>query len=313
MQHIVHKRSTIAICLLTLTAFLGVLALPASKRVATVPVYATSSYSDPILLAEIRDAHSSTTSRYYLKPPLTSMVFAVGYDSTVVSPLTIGGELRFASGQTGYYDFTASNSANFNAVISHITNGIDEDIWTCAYSVDSNNALSSPSGCSGGPESGRLDGINKPSDLIGKSVGFIRLIVNKVSVSTSADNLSDTEEHDVIWQFWDGSPLSSGGGQRSDVDDFLMFANPLQESTALPAGSSSFPITIIYGTTISTSTFQATLNGQPFGGFHPVAGTSETVSVPLSQGRNVLLLTVDGVRADGRTATDRDRLIFLVP
>lgn len=104
-----------------------------------------------------------------------------------------------------------------------------------------------------------------------------------------------------------------GGGQRADVDAFLTYANPLQKSTDLPAGTSSVDVTIIYGNTIDPATFQAFVNRVPSGAFNPVAGTSETVNIPLASGRNVLLLLVRGVRSDGRTATDRDRLTFVVP
>ena len=105
----------------------------------------------------------------------------------------------------------------------------------------------------------------------------------------------------------------SGGGQRTDVDLFLSYTSPTERSTTLPAGTLSFNVTIIYGSTINTATFKASLNGVSFGGFSPVAGSSQTVAVPLSAGRNVLLLIVEGTRSDGATATDRDRLTFIVP
>ncbi len=104
-----------------------------------------------------------------------------------------------------------------------------------------------------------------------------------------------------------------GGGQRDDVDDFLTYASPTERRTDLPAGTTSFDVEIRYGTTILPATLQASLNGQPFVGFLPLPGTSQTVTIPLSAGRNTLLLTVDGVRSDGRTATDRDQLTFIVP
>jgi VCBS repeat-containing protein len=104
-----------------------------------------------------------------------------------------------------------------------------------------------------------------------------------------------------------------GGGQRENVDAFLSYVSPTQPRTDLPVGTTSFDVAIIYGPTILPDTFQAELNGAPFLGFTPVPGTSETVTIPLSSGRNILLLLVDGVRFDGRTATDRDRLTFIVP
>jgi VCBS repeat-containing protein len=104
----------------------------------------------------------------------------------------------------------------------------------------------------------------------------------------------------------------TGGGGRDDVDAFLAYVNPLEKSTDLPAGTASFDVTIIYGPTIDPVTFEASLNKEPFDGFKPVAGTSQTVTIPLSPGRNTLVLKVDGVRSDERTATDRDRLVFIV-
>jgi hypothetical protein len=46
--------------------------------------------------------------------------------------------------------------------------------------------------------------------------------------------------------------------------------------------------------------------------FNPVPGTFEIVTIPLDTGRNTLKLTLDGIRDDGRTATDRDQLVFVV-
>jgi VCBS repeat-containing protein len=104
-----------------------------------------------------------------------------------------------------------------------------------------------------------------------------------------------------------------GGGQREDVDDFLAYASPVDTRTDLPAGTTSFNVTIIYGPTINAATFQATLNKSPFPGFHPAANRSETVTIPLTSGHNTLDLEVEGLRSDGRTATDRDKLVFIVP
>ena len=121
---------------------------------------------------------------------------------------------------------------------------------------------------------------------------------NNTSTATTTDNLP---------------PLYSAKGQRADVNDFLRFAAPTQSTTDLPAGTTSDNVIIYYGSTINPATFAATLGGAPFSGFTPAPGTSQRVTIPLVRGRNVLLLTVDGVRSDGRTATERDRLTFTVP
>ena len=106
-----------------------------------------------------------------------------------------------------------------------------------------------------------------------------------------------------------GSPIGSG---RDDVDAFLAYASPDERTVHLPAGTTSFDVTILYGPSIMTATFGAELEGSPFTAFTPAPGTAETVTIPLAPGRNVLALSVDGTLADGRTATDRDRLTIVV-
>jgi hypothetical protein len=108
-------------------------------------------------------------------------------------------------------------------------------------------------------------------------------------------------------------PRFNGGGQRTDVNEFLTYAAPTQTDTTLAAGTSSFDVHIFYGSTILPATFQATLNGNPISGFTPIPGTDQTVTIPLASGRNTLVLRVDGVRTDGHIGTDRDRLVFIVP
>lgn len=106
-----------------------------------------------------------------------------------------------------------------------------------------------------------------------------------------------------------GSPIGSG---RDDVDAFLAYASPDERTVRLPAGTTSFDVTTLYGPSIMAGTFGAELEGSPVTGFTPAPGTGETVRIPLAPGRNVLVLSVDGTLADGRTATDRDRLTFVV-
>lgn len=108
-------------------------------------------------------------------------------------------------------------------------------------------------------------------------------------------------------------PLFDALGQRADVNDFLRYAAPTQTTTTVPAATTSYSVIIYYGPTVVPSTFSAVLNHAPVVGFVPTPGTSQRVMIPLSSGRNTLDLTVDGVRSDGRTATERDRLVFIVP
>lgn len=227
-----------------------------------------------------------------------------------------GGAAWFAPGESGFVDFDASNAADFNAIVTRLTNGVDEQIDTGILGITQSGSARVLT-VGSGSESVSLDGINTRSDLAGHSIGFIRLVVSKVEMThTEPDSYGHIRWStwwDATWQFWSGTPWNTGGGQRSDVDDFLIYANPLQEHTILPASAAGYNVTIFYGTAISAASFAATLNGVSFGGFHPVAGTRETVFVPLTQGRNTLVLKVDGLRSDGREATDRDRLTFQVP
>lgn len=115
----------------------------------------------------------------------------------------------------------------------------------------------------------------------------------------------------------DPSPLVlfDGKGQRpADVNSFLSYLKPLEAQTTLPQGQSAYYLLIFYGKTIQPQTFKATLNGADISGsFHPNPDSSDAVKLNLQQGRNTLVVSVDGIRNDGRKATDTDRLVFIVP
>lgn len=100
----------------------------------------------------------------------------------------------------------------------------------------------------------------------------------------------------------------SGGGQSSEVDAFLTYDNPFERRQQ--AVSTQFTVDIVYGGTIDCTTFLATLNGSP-APFTCIKGSNESVLLILNQGRNVLLMSVDGEKANGRTANDKDRLTIL--
>lgn len=109
--------------------------------------------------------------------------------------------------------------------------------------------------------------------------------------------------------------LIDAKGQRpSDVNTFLKFSNPLVTSTTLPAGVKIFDLVIFYGPTINPATFGAVLNGADITPSFTVSpGGASVVRLDLVDGRNTLVLSVDGVRSDGRTGRDTDRLTFIVP
>lgn len=106
-----------------------------------------------------------------------------------------------------------------------------------------------------------------------------------------------------------------GGGQKPvDVNKFLRYSNPSAARTSLAAGTTSFPLSITYGSTTIPGTFTATLNGTNVTSLlSPAAGTSQVAQLPLTSGSNTLVLAIDGQTASGRIATDTDRLVFNVP
>ncbi len=104
-----------------------------------------------------------------------------------------------------------------------------------------------------------------------------------------------------------------GGGQRPrDVNKFLTYSNPSDNTVSLPTGTQNFPLFIFYGATTIPSTFTATLDGTNVSQlFHTQPGGSEVVNLPLHSGRNVLVVSIDG-NLPTRTATDTDRFVFTV-
>lgn len=108
--------------------------------------------------------------------------------------------------------------------------------------------------------------------------------------------------------------LFDGKGQRPfDVNTFLAYLRPTEAQTTLPQGQTTYYLLIFYGKTILPETFKANLNGTDIkGSFNPKPDTSEAVKLNLQKVRNTLVLSVDGIRDDGKRATDTDRLVFLV-
>jgi hypothetical protein len=226
----------------------------------------------------------------------------------------IGGQFLHAPGAEGFFDLTAANSADFAGIVNLLTNGVDDDICVGDLGITEAHAINAGVvAC--GLESDALDGIHGGPDMRGSSIDFVRLLIGKVNITYRevypglVDQMLDSE---VVWQFWEGQPLMNGNGHPSEVDDFLAYANPLQSVTELPTGTSTFAVRVLYGPTIDAASFRADVNGAPFEGFTPIAGSSESVVIPLGPGRNVLRLSVDGSREDARTATDRDQLTFVV-
>ncbi len=152
------------------------------------------------------------------------------------------------------------------------------------------------------PDVGNVDQANTDGDGLG----------NACDPDDDNDGVLDgADQCSLIEGPINGCPYE-GGSQSDAVNGFLTYAAPAANSTSLPAGTPSFNVVVYYGGTVFPATFQATLNGAPFAGFAAVPGGKQTVTVPLSPGRNVLVLRVSGVTPSGRTATETDRLVFRV-
>jgi hypothetical protein len=109
--------------------------------------------------------------------------------------------------------------------------------------------------------------------------------------------------------------LINGKGQRSsDVNQFLRYANPTDSTTvALPAGTISYPLAVVFGDFVVPASFSAVHNGVDISDqFYVYVGQTAVVNLPLHDGRNKLVISISGVRNDGRSATDTDQLSFIV-
>ena len=108
--------------------------------------------------------------------------------------------------------------------------------------------------------------------------------------------------------------LYGGGGESTDVDQFLTYSYPSDNETTLPAGTTMLPLQIFYGT-IYLRSFQAKLNGADVSYlFNAIPGENQIVRINLAKGRNVLVLSVTG-QVSGKTSfkPDIDTLVFRVP
>ncbi len=123
---------------------------------------------------------------------------------------------------------------------------------------------------------------------------------------------SDTDLDQYIYYV---PPLFNGKGQKpDDVNLFLGYAQPTDSQTNLAAGTASYTVHLYYGKTTDPTTFTAEMNKQDISSkFTPQPFTDQEVQIPLQQGRNTLTLSIDGTRKDGKKATDKDKLVFVVP
>ncbi|MEW6518573.1 MAG: hypothetical protein AB1461_04090 [Thermodesulfobacteriota bacterium] len=110
-------------------------------------------------------------------------------------------------------------------------------------------------------------------------------------------------------------PLFDGKGQKpNDANSFLGYEKPTQVQTELSPGTDKYTLHIYYGKTIEPATFTAELNKNNITSrFSPAPFTDQEVELALQPGRNVLVLSIEGTRKDGKKAKDSDRLVFIVP
>ncbi|MFH7321645.1 hypothetical protein ACHHRT_13750 [Desulfurivibrio sp. D14AmB] len=124
-----------------------------------------------------------------------------------------------------------------------------------------------------------------------------------------------SSDPEVNKHFYYVPPLFYGkGGRPADVNTFLGYEQPTQARTELAPGATSYTVHVYYGRTVAPATFSAELNREDISGlFSPEPFTDEEVDIPLQPGRNTLALSIEGIRNDGKTARDTDRLVFIVP
>jgi hypothetical protein len=93
----------------------------------------------------------------------------------------------------------------------------------------------------------------------------------------------------------------------------LTYAHPITAETKLRPGQIAFPLVIFYGPTILPETLRALLNDADVTKlFTPTPRGHQMVLLKLRIGENTLTLSVQGRTSRGETASDTDRLTFIV-
>ena len=123
---------------------------------------------------------------------------------------------------------------------------------------------------------------------------------------------SDEELHKYLYYV---PPLFDGKGQKpGDVNSFLGYEQPTKAQTKLPAGTEKYSLHVYYGKNTDPATFSAELNKEDITSlFAAKPFTDQEIELPLKQGRNTLVLSIEGTRKNGKKAKDTDRLVFIVP
>lgn len=134
----------------------------------------------------------------------------------------------------------------------------------------------------------------------------------------SAQNLgiAPGEEHSFNLAIATGCSggLVSGAfvGHGASEPALLTFGYPNSDHIHL-TGSSVFHLVIVYDRRLNPSSFAATLNGNTIASlFHPQPNAIESVTVPLTRGRNLVQLSASGASKRGSSLTTTDSFVVEV-
>lgn len=109
------------------------------------------------------------------------------------------------------------------------------------------------------------------------------------------------------------SLFRGGSNNPAVVDLFLTYRIPSEKVTTLAAGQKA-TVVVHFGDTTIPATFKAIWNRTDVTSrFTPVPGKFGAVTLDPQPGRNVLVLSITGVKPGGGTATDSDHLIWEAP
>jgi hypothetical protein len=252
----------------------------------------------------------------YPAPIPTKMTFCLGYDFNSFQSFPpvdtgIGCVSGYNTGQTGSEEFNDPNSPNFDAVIARLTDENDELLYLCAHGMDDDNSPIRIGTCGANRESVWFGDALAAFKALSSSIDHLTLNVDSVDIRV--EDYYVKLDWDVTWEFWSEDVLLGSNVPGSTSDSFLLFAQPLQRLSRLPSGTTSYTIVLRYGAELNPQSFHAEVNSEPIGGFHPIPGTWQAVDIPLASGQNELYLEVQGTLPDGKTRTDKDHFIFIVP
>jgi len=162
--------------------------------VMIVAFVTVSAAAEEILLHSVSRADNLAGTCY--ADSSSAVYFSIGWaaESDWIPPQpSIGNSsIKWHDGETGYFDFTAENTNNFNVIALGITNGEDNYIYFFASVINGPGAYS-----------GRLESVWNfgDPDLAGYNITRIRLVAEEI-------NLIECDTR-VKWEFWGEGRTSS--------------------------------------------------------------------------------------------------------